>query len=377
MPISAATRRAPATARSSPGTTSRPRSIWASASAVPSSSRRGRSTTTAPPPLRAAARTDRIASGGIVTASPRSQLRKRSPCSEGSDSSSARPATRPLDVAKSGHRRPSAPSPPSRTSRPPPSGSPSTSTARLPARAAPTASAQARVEAPAPPRPPITPTVSAGRPAPSAASAIRSTSQLSASGSRRTQSAPISTARRQAPGSISSPATSRTPRRRAAPRQDAAASSPTRTRGAVSHSARCSGSVWCTAGWAPAAAHNRSRSSSRSPSAVMISGPARRSSSAGRRSSVMDRAIAVTPLSRTSCRGAAAAHRPGRAGHEGAQGVPGRSPPRLAGRRCGRPGPAETGDSRRAPSGSRNHRAGDSEMKWILVKNCGQRRACE
>jgi hypothetical protein len=86
-----------------------------------------------------------------------------------------------------------------------------------PSRAEVTASAQASVEAPAPPRPPITPTVRAGRPTPSATSAIRSTSHCSPSGSIRTWSAPISTARRQTPESSWSRPTSTTPRLRAAP----------------------------------------------------------------------------------------------------------------------------------------------------------------
>ena len=85
---------------------------------------------------------------------------------------------------------------------PPPSGSPSISMVRRPLLAAVTASAQASVDAPAPPRPPITPTVSAGLPTPSAALAIRSTSQLSASGSRSTYSAPISTPCRQTSGVV-------------------------------------------------------------------------------------------------------------------------------------------------------------------------------
>lgn len=55
---------------------------------------------------------------------------------------------------------------------PPPKGSPSISIVRRPALAAVTASAQASVDAPEPPLPPITPTVSAGRPIPSAALAI-------------------------------------------------------------------------------------------------------------------------------------------------------------------------------------------------------------
>lgn len=167
-----ATRFAAATARNSPGTTSSPRSSWASASATDSSTRRGRSTTTTPPSLRAAASTAAMAGGGTTTQSSRPQLSTRNPCNAGSDSSRAPPPTRPLEWAKSGHLIPSARSPPSSTSMPPPSGSPSISMVRRPLLAAATASAQANVDAPAPPRPPITPTVSAGLPTPSAALAI-------------------------------------------------------------------------------------------------------------------------------------------------------------------------------------------------------------
>lgn len=83
---------------------------------------------------------------------------------------------------------------------PPPKGSPSISIVRRPDLAAVTASAQASVDAPEPPLPPITPTVSAGRPTPSAALAIWSTSQFSESGRRSTYSAPISTALRHTSG---------------------------------------------------------------------------------------------------------------------------------------------------------------------------------
>ncbi len=166
---------------------------------------------------------------------------------------------------------------------PPPSGSPSMRMVRSPARAARTASAQARVEAPAPPLPPITPTARAGRPAPSTTSAMRSTSRLSASGSRSTSSAPISTARCHTWGSSRSRPTRNTPALRGAPRTRRAASSPTSTSGADSHPAfsasppvptapPCSGTACRTCGSAPAAAHSRSRSSSSSGSSVMISG---------------------------------------------------------------------------------------------------------
>lgn len=201
MPTAAATRPAAATARSSAGTTRSPMSSCARTSATPSSIRRGRSTTTVPPLRRAAASTARTACGGTATQSPRSQLSTRSECNWGSDSSSAPPPTRPRDAANAGHLSPSAVSPPSRTSRPPPRGSASTRRLRNPSRAEVTASAQASVDAPAPPRPPMTPTVRAGRPTPSATSAMRSTSHCSPSGSIRTWSAPISTARCQIPES--------------------------------------------------------------------------------------------------------------------------------------------------------------------------------
>ncbi len=217
----------------------------------------------------------------MATQSPRSQLSTRREYSSGSDSSRAPPPTRPREAANAGQRSPSALSPPRSTSSPPPSGSASTRRVRSPSRAEVTASAQASVDAPAPPRPPITPTVRAGLPMPSATSAMRSTSHGSPSGSIRTWSAPIWTARFHTPGSSWSRPTSTTPGRRAAPSIRCAASSPTSTSGAAAQPPPDSGTPWWTSGVAPAAAHRRSRSSRRTASSVTMSGRPGRSAGPG------------------------------------------------------------------------------------------------
>ena len=64
-----------------------------------------------------------------------------------------------------------------------------------------------------------------------------------------------------------------TPGRRPAPRSRGAQSSPTSTRGAASQSPLRAGRPCATSGSAPAAAHNRRRSSRSRSSSVMISGP--------------------------------------------------------------------------------------------------------
>ncbi len=179
-------------------------------------------------------------------------------------------------------------------SSPPPNGSASTSVVRWPARAAVTASAQARVEAPAPPRPPSTATVRAGGPTPSAASAIRSSSQLSASGRNSTCSAPSWTARTQISESSRSSPSRSTPGLRGRPVQCSARSSPTSTSGVLSHSWRGGGAAQSSIGSAPAAAQRRSRCSASASSSVMISGRAGAGPSAGSWS-VMGVDMAVSP----------------------------------------------------------------------------------
>ncbi len=200
MPTADATRPAAATARSSAGTTRRPTSSWARASATPSSMRRGRSTTTVPPRLLAAASTARTACGdGDAVAAVPTEHPERVQFGQGLlQGAAADPA------ARGGERGPA-----QALRRLAAEEYVESAAQRIrvhqegaqPSRAEVTASAQASVDAPAPPLPPMTPTVSAGRPTPSATSAMRSTSHCSPSGSIRTWSAPISTARRQTPES--------------------------------------------------------------------------------------------------------------------------------------------------------------------------------
>ena len=206
---------------------------------------------------------------------------------------------------------------------------------------------------------------------------MRSTSHCSPSGSIRTWSAPISTARRQTPESSWSRPTSTTPLLRAAPRTRRAASSPTRTSGAASQPPLRSGTPWWTSGRAPAAAHRRSRSSSSTASSVTINGPPCRPRRRAVGSCVM---VPATIPSLLRCflreppfrgRPAIPARLQGAAVAATGLHMNGRYEPA---KRTRQTEPAMNA----APSGARgNHGAAIPEIVWILVENCGQLDGCE
>ena len=145
-------------------------------------------------------------------------------------------------------------------------------TTASPVRAATCPSAQANVVAPAPPLPPITPTV---RPTPaSSRSDSTSITQESDRGSSATFSAPTASAVRNISWATPPHDTMCTPGRRGGPTpaSSSATSAPRSTTGAPAHPRSAAEPSGATSGTTPAAALSRSSSSRRVSSRVTISG---------------------------------------------------------------------------------------------------------